>query len=74
MEKDHQSEVAKLIIICLTAIAIASMAAGIVLHDLMTVTAGVVGTIVGGLLAALQTPGSLTKTVAGLFPSKDKVQ
>ena len=73
MEKDGQTVVSIVIVGCVTAIALASIAAGAMLHDLMTVTAGVTGTVVGGLLAALQTPGSLTKTISTLFP-KDKPQ
>jgi hypothetical protein len=70
-ERDGQVAVAGLIVLCMTIIAIALIIAGVFEKNVMVVAVGVVGSIVGAMSNALQTPGSLGKAVSNIIPKKE---
>lgn len=61
-----QSVISALIVICVTVIGLAALLVGFFDKSNGAVAFGLAGTVIGGLLSALQPPGSLTNAIKNL--------
>lgn len=65
-----QAVISGIIVFAVTVIGIGALIVAAKVPTLEASAFGIAGTVVGGLLAALQTPGSLTNAIKNILPPK----
>lgn len=69
-----QSAISALIVVAVTIIGCLALIIGAIYASAVTAAFGIASAVVGGLLSALQPPGSLSNAIKNILPTKDDVK